>query len=87
MKYLLFIVLATDSFSDPLTDRKAEWHEVGSTDTPTSTPIIKQRSTTYKFMIDSMEVEDDNVALNLANCYFLSKDTAQAKQQYQLLNR
>lgn len=84
MKYLLFIVLAAGFFSDPLRIGK-----LNSMKSKARTAYInadyKTAISTYKFMIDSMEVKDDNIALNLANCYFLTKDTAQALQQYQLL--
>jgi tetratricopeptide (TPR) repeat protein len=40
---------------------------------------------TYRYLIDSMEVAEDEVSLNLANAYFLTRDTTHALQQYQSL--
>lgn len=84
MKYLFFIVLAAGFLNDPfrigkLNSMKSEARKAYVNGD------YKTAITTYKLMIDSMEVKDDEVSLNLANCYFLSKDTAQAQQQYQLL--
>ncbi|HYC84927.1 MAG TPA: tetratricopeptide repeat protein [Chryseosolibacter sp.] len=40
----------------------------------------------YRYLVDSLQVTDDAVTLNLANAYYLSKDTANAFQTYERLS-
>jgi hypothetical protein len=37
----------------------------------------------YKYLVDSLGVHEDEVLINLANAYYLAKDTANAYNQYQ----
>ena len=37
----------------------------------------------YKFLVDSLGVNEDEVVLNLANAQYLAKDTASARSRYQ----
>lgn len=39
----------------------------------------------YKFLVDSLGVQEDEVNLNLAHAYYLSKDSANAVSSYQML--
>ncbi len=39
----------------------------------------------YKYLSDSLNVKEDEVMLNLANAYYLTKDTASAYPGYQML--
>jgi Ca-activated chloride channel family protein len=39
----------------------------------------------YKYLVDSLGVDEDEVRLNLANAYYLAKDTANAFPSYQNL--
>ncbi|HPM31401.1 MAG TPA: tetratricopeptide repeat protein [Chryseolinea sp.] len=39
----------------------------------------------YKYLSDSLQVTEDEIMLNLANAYFLTKDTASAYPGYQML--
>jgi hypothetical protein len=39
----------------------------------------------YKYLIDSLEVKEDEIFVNLANAYYLEKDTANATTTYQSL--
>jgi hypothetical protein len=39
----------------------------------------------YKYLVDSLGVQEDEVRLNLANAYYLAKDTANAFSTYQSL--
>ncbi len=39
----------------------------------------------YKYLSDSLHINEDEVMLNLANAYFLTKDTASAYPGYQML--
>src|SRR3954462_15742371 len=41
----------------------------------------------YRYLIDSLGVSEDEVSLNLANAYYLSKDTANARTVYQGLTQ
>jgi tetratricopeptide (TPR) repeat protein len=41
----------------------------------------------YRYLIDSLHVQEDEVLLNLANAYFQSDDTTQALSQYQSLTQ
>lgn len=42
---------------------------------------------TYKYLIDSLQVREDEVMLNLASAYYNLKDTANALSQYQSLTQ
>ena len=39
--------------------------------------------THYKYLVDSLSVKEDEVLINLANAYYLAKDTSNAFNQYQ----
>lgn len=39
----------------------------------------------YRYLIDSLNVDEEEVKMNLAHAYYLSKDTANAKPLYQEL--
>jgi hypothetical protein len=41
----------------------------------------------YRYLIDSLDVDEEEVRLNLAHAYYLSKDTASAKPIYQDLTQ
>ena len=41
----------------------------------------------YRFLVDSLHVQEDEVLLNLANAYFQLNDTANAVNQYQSLTQ
>lgn len=41
----------------------------------------------YRYLIDSLDVEDDKVFLNLSNAYYSVKDTSNAVSYYQILTR
>jgi Ca-activated chloride channel homolog len=41
----------------------------------------------YRYLIDSLDVDEDEVRLNLAHAYYLSKDTASAKPIYRDLTQ
>jgi tetratricopeptide (TPR) repeat protein len=84
MKYLMIFVLGAGLLTDPLQIGKInrakrtlrEAYSSGDYKT-----VIK----TSRYLIDSLQVSDDEVVLNLANAYYLTNDTAQAYQQYQSL--
>ncbi len=39
----------------------------------------------YQYLVDSLNIEDDNITLNLANAYYHTKDTTQAVNNYSSL--
>jgi Ca-activated chloride channel family protein len=41
----------------------------------------------YRYLIDSLQVQEDEVTLNLANAYFSLNDTTNATREYQSLTR
>jgi Ca-activated chloride channel homolog len=47
----------------------------------------KTAITKYRYLVDSLHVQEDEVLLNLANAYFNTNDTTHAVGQYQTLTR
>jgi tetratricopeptide (TPR) repeat protein len=47
----------------------------------------KTAATTYQYLIDSLQVNEDEVSINLANAYFQLNDTTNALSQYQSLTQ
>jgi Ca-activated chloride channel homolog len=41
----------------------------------------------YRYLVDSLHVQEDEIALNLAHAYFSLNDTTHAKHEYQSLTR
>lgn len=82
MKLLVFIVLSVITFVDPATVRKINAAKEAAED------AFKRGDYTtaighYKYLVDSLGVNEDEVVLNLANSYYLAKDTANAFNAYQ----
>jgi hypothetical protein len=84
MKYLLISIIAFALVNDPLKIGKINSAKAEARKAYTSgdykTAIAK-----YRYLIDSLNVAEDEIMLNLANAYYLSKDTAQAFTSYQSL--
>lgn len=85
MKYLVIAILAIGVMTDPLkigkiNRAKSEIQEAYNT--ANYKEVIKK----CRYLIDTLEVADDDVMLNLANAYHLSKDTAQAPALYETLS-
>lgn len=84
MKYLLISILTLSLISDPLKIGKINSVKKEAREAYTSgdykTAIAK-----YRYLVDSLDVNEDEILLNLANAYYLSKDTAQAYTSYQSL--
>jgi hypothetical protein len=84
MKYLLLSILLVTLVNDPLRIFKinrAESEAKAAYNNGDYNTAIKK----YRYLIDSLQVVDDAVVLNLANAYYLKKDTAQALTNYQNL--
>ena len=86
MKYLAFFLIGLSTLmTDPLKIRKinrikSEAREAYNRGDYT---IAIEK---YKFLIDSLDVNEDEVSLNLANAYYNLKDTANAVTTYQALS-
>jgi hypothetical protein len=82
MKPLILIVLSVIAFVDPATVRKINAAKEAAEDAfkrgDYSTAIGH-----YKYLVDSLGVNEDEVVLNLANSYYLAKDTANAFSTYE----
>jgi Ca-activated chloride channel family protein len=82
MKYLVLSILTLTLLSDPgkigkvnsLKNEARKAYTAGDY----KTAIQK-----YKYLVDSLNVNEDEVLLNLASAYYLSKDTANAQLNYQ----
>jgi tetratricopeptide (TPR) repeat protein len=82
MKYLVLSILTLALLSDPgkigkvnsLKNEARKAYTAGDY----KTAIQK-----YKYLVDSLNVNEDEVLLNLASAYYLSKDTANAQLNYQ----
>lgn len=84
MKTPVFIFLALLAWIDPATVRKINATKSAAEDAfkdgDYKTAIIH-----YQYLVDSLGVKEDEVILNLANAYYLSKDTANAFNTYQMV--
>ena len=86
MKYLLFIMFAVSLSGsvDPATVRKINEAKARAEDAFKSGDY-KTAIHEYEYLVDSLGVQEDEVRLNLANAYFLAKDTTNAFSTYQSL--
>ena len=82
MKYLVLSILTLALFSDP-----GKIGKVNSLKTEAKKAYAagdyKTAIQKYKYLVDSLDVTEDEVLLNLASAYYLSKDTANAMTNYQ----
>lgn len=83
MKYLLTILLvAASSWTD--LDRIAKVNELKKeAKTAYNNGDYQKALDNYLYLVDSMQVEDDNIVLNMANAYYKLKDTTNAVNNYQ----
>ncbi len=85
MKLLFFISLALAVLTvDPATVRKINTAK-SRAEQAFKSGDYKSAITHYKYLVDSLDVREDEVMLNLANAYYLAKDTANAFTSYQAL--
>lgn len=81
MKYLIAIFLVAVSFND--LDRIARVNKIKKEAKEAfNSGDYKIAAEKYTFLLDSMQVEDDNVKLNLANAYYQLRDTTNALDGY-----
>ena len=82
MKYVIFTILSVVLLSDPLKIGKINSIK-SEARKAFSTGDYKKAIEKYKFLVDSMNVDEDEIKLNLASAYYLLKDTANAVNYYQ----
>jgi len=82
MKVLLLIVLALFITVDPATVRRINAAKSAAEES-FKNGDYKSAIQHYQFLVDSLGVSEDEVVLNLANSYYLAKDTANAFNTYQ----
>ena len=82
MKVLLLIALSLISWVDPATVKKINAAKSAAEDA-FKNGDYKTAIQHYEFLVDSLGVTEDEVVLNLANSYYLAKDTANAFNRYQ----
>ncbi|MEO5599794.1 MAG: tetratricopeptide repeat protein [Cyclobacteriaceae bacterium] len=84
MKVLFLIVISLIAWIDPATVRKINTAK-SEAENAFKTGDYKTAINRYKYLVDSLGVNEDEVLLNLANAYYLQKDTANAFNKYQSL--
>jgi len=82
MKFLFLVTLTLLTLVDPATVRKINVAKSAAEDAfkrgDYPAAIVH-----YQYLVDSLGVKEDEVVLNLANAYYLAKDTANAFGTYQ----
>ncbi|MFZ6012983.1 MAG: hypothetical protein ACOYXT_21745, partial [Bacteroidota bacterium] len=84
MKYALLIIVALSISNDPVKTGKINSIK-SEAKKAFNSGNYKTAIEKYKYLIDSLEVKEDEVMLNLAHAYYLEKDTANAEKNYQSL--
>ena len=82
MKLVFLIALTLLSWVDPATVKKINAAKAAAEDAFKNgnyTTAIRH----YQYLVDSLGVQEDEVILNLANAYYLARDTASAFNVYQ----
>ena len=82
MKSFVFVLLVSILAVDPATVKKINDTKQAAEDAFKSGHYAEAVHY-YKTLVDSLGVNDDAVILNLANAYYLAKDTANAFTHYQ----
>ena len=84
MKILAIILLALGAFTDPTLIRKINGLKTDAKKAYLKNDF-KTAVTNYRYLVDSLNVREDEVLLNLASAYYNLKDTTNAQSQYQSL--
>lgn len=82
MKVFLFVALSLITWVDPATVRKINATK-SAAEKAFKSGDYAAAVFHYKTLVDSLGVNEDEVVLNLANAYYLAKDTANALSHYQ----
>jgi Ca-activated chloride channel homolog len=83
MRYVVILMLGL-VLTDPIKIRKINSAKAEAKNAFQSGDYAKAVAT-YRYLIDSLGVNEDEVLLNLAHAYYLQKDTANAYPNYQSL--
>ncbi|HYG20993.1 MAG TPA: tetratricopeptide repeat protein [Ohtaekwangia sp.] len=84
MKYILVSMLVLGLITDPMKIGKINKAKSAAQEAYNS-GNFKTAIQQYRYLVDSLQVTEDEILLNLANAYYLTKDTAQAYSGYQSL--
>jgi len=84
MKYLVISILVLITSNDPTKIGKINSAKAAAKKAYNAGDF-KTAISKYRYLIDSLDVTEDEVTLNLANAYFQVKDTANAYSTYQSL--
>ncbi|MBL7857149.1 MAG: hypothetical protein JNM57_05615 [Cyclobacteriaceae bacterium] len=84
MKYIILILLSISVLTDPGKIGKINRAKTDAQKAFNSGDY-KKAIQHYRYLVDSLQVSEDEVTLNLANAYYLAKDTAKAQLHYQSL--
>lgn len=84
MNYLFLIALSLLTWVDPATVRKINAAK-SEAEEAFKNGDYKSAIQHYQYLVDSLGVKEDEVMLNLANAFYLEKDTANAFNTYQAL--
>lgn len=84
MRILGVILLALTAFTDPTMISKINGLKADAKKAYLKNDF-KTAVTKYRYLIDSLNVREDEVLLNLASAYYNLKDTTNAQSQYQSL--
>jgi hypothetical protein len=84
MKYLFVSMLVLGMITDPMKIGKINKAKSAAREAYNS-GNYKTAIQQYRYLVDSLQVAEDEIMLNLANAYYLSNDTAQAYSGYQSL--
>jgi Ca-activated chloride channel family protein len=84
MKYAVIILALVINFNDPIKVRKINSYK-SEAKKAFNAGDYKGAIQKYRYLVDSLGVIEDEVALNLANAYYLEKDTTNALNSYQSL--
>lgn len=82
MKVFLFVALSIITWVDPATVRKINATK-SAAEKAFKSGDYAAAVFHYKTLVDSLGVNEDEVVLNLANAYYLAKDTTNALSHYQ----
>jgi hypothetical protein len=84
MKYIFLVVFVLATGVDPATVRRINAAK-SEAEQAFKSGDYRTAVDRYKYLVDSLGVKEDEVLLNLANAYYLLKDTTNAFNNYQSL--
>jgi tetratricopeptide (TPR) repeat protein len=85
MKTLIILMLTFTAFIDPWLIRKINTAK-SQAETAYKKGDYKTAISQYRYLVDSLDVHEDEISLNLGHAYYLDKDTAMAKSTYESIS-